>query len=242
MRRVRPRARRAAPGATRHVPSTCTPSTTPGPVQPFGRAQHDHRPARALADAVLARLASGAARISAYAVVERGGERLVDRLGLVAGDEAAAGGRSPRAVAAARRRRSAPAPSGSRSSSRSGAGSAARRRRWPDRGTCSRASSPPAGRSPPRRRRSRTPRAGRGCRARRRRRAPASSRARRPRGSSPGVSGATWLGTPPGNENWRNSCCMPAVVLRDGRPVLGVGALEPGAGAHRRAAVARARR
>ena len=28
----------------RNVPSICWPSTTFGPVQPFGRAQHDHRP------------------------------------------------------------------------------------------------------------------------------------------------------------------------------------------------------
>ena len=26
----------------------------------------------------------------------------------------------------------------------------------------------------------------------------------------PGVSGATWLGMPPGKENWRNSRCIPA--------------------------------
>src|SRR5437868_1609199 len=26
----------------------------------------------------------------------------------------------------------------------------------------------------------------------------------------PGVSGATWLGTPPGNENWRKRRCMPS--------------------------------
>ena len=42
----------------------------------------------------------------------------------------------------------------------------------------------------------------------------ARSRARRPRGSSPGVSGATWLGMPPGNENWRNSARRPSSLRR----------------------------
>ena len=45
----------------------------------------------------------------------------------------------------------------------------------------------------------------------------ARSRARRPRGSSPGVSGATWLGIPPGNENWRNSRRSPS----SSRPMCG---------------------
>jgi hypothetical protein len=45
---------------------------------------------------------------------------------------------------------------------------------------------------------------------RRRRRGPGNSPARRPRGWSPGVSGATWLGMPPGKENCLKSFCMPS--------------------------------
>ena len=58
-------------------------------------------------------------------------------------------------------------------------------------------------RSRPRRRRRRRRRGDRGCRTPRRTRGRARSRARRPRGSSPGVGTLTWLGTPPGVENWR---------------------------------------
>ena len=49
-----------------------------------------------------------------------------------------------------------------------------------------------------------------GCRTPPRRRGRARSPARRPRGSSPGVSGVTWLPMPPGNENWRNRRCIPS--------------------------------
>ena len=89
-------------------------------------------------------------------------------------------------------------------------GSAAPRRRAPGRGTCRSASSSASGPvsaspSPT----TQNDRRGRGCRAPRRTRAAASSRARRPRGTSPGVSGAQWLGTPPGKENWRKNAAIP---------------------------------
>ena len=46
----------------------------------------------------------------------------------------------------------------------------------------------------------------------------------------PGVSGATWLGMPPGKENWRNSLRMPVGVLADVGVDLAVGAFEIGVG------------
>ena len=102
------------------------------------------------------------------------------------------------------------------------------------------ASSPRAVRSPPRRRR----------RRRRRRRSrivegcpegvhERSSRARRPRGSSPGVSGAAWLGIPPGNENWRKSSRSPSSPRTDVRVQLAVRPLEVGVRDVCRAAVTR---
>ena len=57
----------------------------PGPA--LRRAQDDHRPARALEIAVVARAALDLGDLVERAV-ERGGERLVHRLGIVAGDEA----------------------------------------------------------------------------------------------------------------------------------------------------------
>ena len=192
----------------RHVPSTGFPSTSAGPVQPFGVRStiigHAARSVAVVAALSLDRAISSSASSSAAA------KRRVHARRLVARDE-----QRPVAVALAAARRARPrgcarARSGSRSCSRSGAGSAARRRRAAGSGTCSSASSPRAGRSRPRRRRRRSRRAGRGCRTPRRRRATARSRARRPRGSSPGVSGATWLGIPPGNENWRKSRRSPA--------------------------------
>ena len=54
----------------------------------------------------------------------------------------------------------------------------------------------------------------------------------------PGVSGATWLGIPPGNENCVNSRLQSLDILRDVRVHLAVGALEVGVGHHGRAAVA----
>ena len=53
----------------------------------------------------------------------------------------------------------------------------------------------------------------------------------------PGVSGATWLGIPPGNENWRNSLRSPSHVGPDVRVDLAVGALEIGVRNQRRPAV-----
>ena len=78
-----------------------------------------------------------------------------------------------------------------------------------DSGTCWNATTWPAVRSRPRRRRSRRPRSARDCRIRRRRHGSANSRAHRPRGSIPGISGETWLGMPPGNENCVNSRFSP---------------------------------
>ena len=52
--------------------------------------------------------------------------------------------------------------------------------------------------------------AGPGCRTPRRTRATSEYPSSPPSLIDPGVSGATWLGIPPGNENWRNSRRMPS--------------------------------
>ena len=72
------RARPAAPGASARCPRPARRRPRSGPVQPFGRAQHDHRPARPLASH---RRRAPRAWIAADLVersVERRGERLVD--------------------------------------------------------------------------------------------------------------------------------------------------------------------
>ena len=127
-----------------------------GPGPALGRAQHDHRPARAVRCRRSSRAARWIAWISCTISVEDAGHALVH----------VRPGRRPdevRVVAVALEQlaqlvvaRCAPAPSGWRSCSRSGAGSAARRRRDRGRGTCWSASSPPAGPSRPRRRRRRS--------------------------------------------------------------------------------------
>ena len=125
---------RAAPTGTwceRQVPSTWTPSTSRGPVQPFGVrrtiiGQRGRSPSPPLARRLLDR-ADLVERL-----VERRGEALVDvgrRLVELAVDDAAAASRSPRRARRARARGCGRARSGSRSCSRSGAGSAGRRRR-----------------------------------------------------------------------------------------------------------------
>ena len=185
-----------------------------GPVQPFGvRSTIIGQRGRA-AEAALARVGLDRGDL-VERLVERRGQLLVHVGRVVARRPAAAGGRSPSSSAQQLvLAGSGRAPSGSRSCSRSGAGSAAPRRRAPGSGTCSSASSRRAARSRPRRRRRRRRRAGRGCRTPRRRRGPASSRARRPRGSSRASPAPTWLGIPPGNENCRNSLRIPSLVPR----------------------------
>ena len=102
----------------RNVPSAGSPSTTFGPGPALRRAQHDHRPARALGVAVLARGRAGSRRSRRATSSSAAAMQLVHRRRVVALDEIAARSRSPRAARAAPRRGSGPAPSGWRSCSR----------------------------------------------------------------------------------------------------------------------------
>ena len=240
----RRRARRAAaPGGARNVPSTCWPSTTGGHVQPFGVRSTIIGQRRS---AVLAAPSRARCRISAMPSRQRSsaaamawwtGRRVVAR---------------PRRAARSRSRGAVErsSSSGIRASSvglailyslRCRTGSTApscagsrNLRAVPARGQRTGfgfAVADDAERH-----------AGRGGRARRRTRAAASSRARHPRGTSPGVSGAQWLGTPPGNEKWRK-----APPCRRRRRVMwpsssDVRALEPGARVRARGRRARDRR
>ena len=56
----------------------------------------------------------------------------------------------------------------------------------------------------------------------------------------PGVCTLTWLGIPPGEENWRNSAQHAFGVVADVRVDLAVGALEPRGGDEGGSAVPRA--
>ena len=124
-------ARRRASGTwcERHVPSTGRPSTSFGPVQPFGvrrtiigqRGRSARRRRAPRAGSPRSRRAPRRARRRTAGAPPPGSS--------TRDDEDRAASRSPRRARAARSRGSARARSGSRSCSRSGAGSAARRRR-----------------------------------------------------------------------------------------------------------------
>ena len=118
------------------------------------RLQHEHRPARPLANAPPAARRVWISRMRAIDAIERVRHRAVHRPGDRLRDRRrAARSRSPLSSCVSSRAECARARSGSRSCSRSDAGSAAPRHRAPGSGTCSSASWSRAGRSPLRRRR-----------------------------------------------------------------------------------------
>ena len=180
----------------RKVPSIGWPSTSLGPVQPLGvRRTIIGQRGRSAAPS---RARDWMARDVADHLVERLGHELVHGRRVVALDEVGL-------VAVADEQRAQLVVRDARQHGRVGDlvavevqdrqhRAVARRVRR----TCWSASSPPAGRSRPRRRPRRSRRAGRGCRTPLRRRGPARSRARRPRGSSPASRARRGWGCRPG--------------------------------------------
>ena len=176
-----------------------------GPGPALRRAQHDHRPARPRRSRRLARGAAWIARISSSAPSSAAANAwcIVGRV--VARHEA-------RRVAVALEQRAQLVLGDPREHRRVGDLVAVEVQDRQHRAVAPRVEElvrVPArrerARSPPRRRRRRSRRPGRGCRTRPRRRASARSRARRPRGSSPASRAPRGWGSPPGNENCRNS-------------------------------------
>ena len=220
----------------RKVPSTGCPSTTGGHAPALRRAQDDHRPrtARHRSRGALAMASRHASTAVAICLVH------VRRV--VAGDDV-------RLVAVPAEQReqllapgSGPAASGWRSCTGSARGSAAPRRRAPGAGTWPRASWSPAGpvsASP-------SPTTQNATRSGWSSTAPNACSSEYPSSppswNEPGVSGAQWLGTPPGNEKRRIRVVMPRSSRLDVVVELGRRALEPRARVRARDRRARARR
>ena len=118
----------AAPGASETCLRSVLPSTAFGPGPSFRRAQHDHRPARALLEPVLPRVALNASNLGDDRVERRGHRADASRPDRRLRRNRACS-RSRETALRVLRAECAPARSGWRSCSRSNAGSAAPRHR-----------------------------------------------------------------------------------------------------------------
>ena len=162
------------------------------------RAQHDHRPLRPPNDAALPRICPDAPNVRHDGIERR--RHLPGASSSAHGlRRSTARSRSPPATSRVHPSGCARGSTGSRSCSRSGAGSAARSRRSPGSGTCCRANRSRADRSRLRRRRRHRRRSGSDCRTLHRMRATARSQARRLRGSTQASPARRGSGCHPGS-------------------------------------------